>query len=119
MEITKEQIKAAYQRPELLKELFPKAFEVELEVGKWYKYKRFLVHVIEAREPINRNNAIVGYGFNHDGHFRLWNDSTSLAGSHDLELATEEEVTEAEALTKELIKRYGEDWKNIKIIDND
>lgn len=103
MEITKEQIKEAYQRPELLKELFPKAFELEL--NRWYKSTEKGDECLFYLERIENHglNRAVSYGFD---MAMGWSDSIGRSldfFEQSTRLATEEEVTEA--LTKEAVKR--------------
>lgn len=108
-EITKEQIIDAYQNKALLKEYFPDAFKKELKKGYWYwsdkkakKSKSFLF-------LYNGKSKTYGFGWN-----SKWYDNLKIGTS----IATEIEATSEEVYNmfqRELIKRYGEDWKNIKI----
>ncbi len=73
MKITKEQIKQAYENPEKLKELFPDAFEIEHEVGKWYKGVRSLFCVTS----VNKYGNLYGYGF-FGGIFENYTDKNGV-----------------------------------------
>jgi hypothetical protein len=63
MEITKEQVLDLYGTTGncylhgKLKEWFPEAFKVELEVGKWYFHDK-------SKSIVNYQGGTVGYGFN-------------------------------------------------------
>lgn len=77
----------------------------ELEVGVWY--------VSEKGSILNyqRGNSCFGW-FRGDWTDCCW----SWADTHDVRKATDAEVIEA--LKKECVKRYGEDWENAKINAN-
>lgn len=110
MKITEEQIKKAYQDKEYLKELFPSVFEENLEVGKWYKYERFLILVLDE---------IHWCGFGYSGSWEEKNLYDNLLNDKDFVPATKEEVETA--LIAEAKKRgFKEDvsWKfNDSIIE--
>ena len=94
MKITKEQIKEAYVRPELLKELFPDIFNI-LEIGKWYKFKQFLICVLDETH---------WFGFGYDGKWCEISEYFNLLNDKDFVPATHQEVEEA--LIKEAKKQH-------------
>lgn len=95
--ITDKEIKHAYENPQWLKDNYPKAFESELEVGKWYKLKdsNFLKFLVK-HNSLNDND---GYGFSRKG---FWSDGNF--GLNNVELATSQEVENA--LKNEIWKRF-------------
>jgi hypothetical protein len=88
-EITKEQLRSLTDPK--VKEMFPDAFEEEMQQGKWYK---------RDNELLVWNNGGITYGFNNSGDYSILMHYTV---SVDSILATEEEVFEA--LKNEAIKR--------------
>ncbi|MDV3834184.1 hypothetical protein CMU13_12715 [Elizabethkingia anophelis] len=113
-EVTKEQILEAHadacnEWKEKLEEWFPKVFEQKCEVGKWYwaneKARR------EQTFLFFNNGKNVTYGF---GWGRNWSDEiTHVGGDIDGIEATTEELEDV--FTRELIRRYGKNWNNIKV----
>lgn len=91
--ITKKQIEIIYEatateNQEQLKEWFPKAFEKELEVGKWYNYNGCLLNYVKEKKGI-----IKAYGFFY-GEFD--ENHCNCGTSYDKwDLANEEEVSTA------------------------
>lgn len=59
MKITKKQVKEAYDNVEKLKEWYPEAFEVTLEVGVWYKNN--LKQLFNYQSIVEKRPQ--GYGF--------------------------------------------------------
>ena len=98
-----------------LQKHFPQAFKKSFEVGKIYKIYGIIFYCTEIDEKGN----LYGYGiFNREYKNRENNKSgfwacNNTAAQHRLVEATPEEWKEA--MTKELVKRYGEDWKNVKL----
>lgn len=90
-EITKEQILQLNNYDKhyckvALKEWFPQAFKIELEIGKWYKHNKFLLYIIDKTH---------WYGFDVSG---AWNDYATyedLMTDKDLLPATDKEVETA------------------------
>ncbi|WP_407501311.1 hypothetical protein [Elizabethkingia anophelis] len=113
-EVTKEQILEAHadacnEWKEKLEEWFPKVFEQKCEVGKWYwaseKAKR------EKTYLFFNNGKNVTYGFAWNGE---WNKYLNHGGFEITGIeATIGELEEV--FTKELKRRYGANWKNIKV----
>lgn len=109
--ITEEQIKE--NKDLTLKEYFKEVFEIKLEVGKWYKYNKWLINY----KGIYGNDILLGnYAFNSGGIYESYLDCNALFGStpEKWELATEEEVFNA--LKKEAEKRGF--VKGAKVKDN-
>lgn len=73
----------------------------ELEVGNWYKFGTNGLFCYQGTKE--------NYGFDNYGY---WN--TDLGNYTNTGEATEQEV--CEALEKECVSRYGEDWHNVKIV---
>lgn len=114
-EITEEQIKdlAQGKTNKKIKEMFPEVFEekVELEDNTWYLDAS---DELFFNRKLDEDKASIGYGWV-DGD---WFNEGSIRNQYWVEnkvnrKATNEEVTEA--LEKECIKRFGEDWENAKI----
>ncbi|HAY3545115.1 TPA: hypothetical protein JRX92_003516 [Elizabethkingia anophelis] len=113
-EVTKEQILEAHadacnEWKEKLEEWFPKVFEQKCEVGKWYwaseKAKR------EKTYLFFNNGKNITYGFAWNGE---WNKYLNHGGFEITGIeATRTELEEV--FTRELIRRYGQNWKNIKV----
>ncbi|UTG62444.1 hypothetical protein J2O09_05670 [Elizabethkingia anophelis] len=113
-EVTKEQILEAHadacnEWKEKLEEWFPKVFEQKCEVGKWYwaseKAKR------EKTFLFFNNGKNTTYGF---GWVGGWNNYINHGGGRITGVeATKVELEEV--FTRELIRRYGQNWKNIKV----
>lgn len=91
---------------------FPEAFP-KIQTGKWYKKSGtgFLFFLQEIEEGDFNNYK--AYGFNNSGE---WSESKGRSIECFKEIATEEEVKEA--LKIETIKRYGSDWRSVKIKDH-
>jgi len=118
MKITEQQIKDCYSNPELLKQIFPDVFKNKLEVGKWYKSTdghSALLRVVEAYKGMNENFAFESYGFNFDGYYVQSSKSGKGFGSHNLTLATKEEVEQA--LFNEAEKKGFKKGAKFKTID--
>ena len=101
--LTQDQVKELAQGKSIQKVL-PEAFK--LEVGKWYKCSEggsFLVFTEKLHGLMNQNNSIEGYGINGNGEWAVF-DKNYLAASHDIELATREEVEAM--LFVEFVKKY-------------
>ena len=116
-EITKEQIlelaKESSFSNAYLQKHFPQAFQKELEVGKIYRDNQYKEHIfcVTKLEDVDYHF----FGFNTGGLYKE-NDWYSFSDNE-----TEKGFTEAtpeewkEAMTNELIRRYGENWKNVKL----
>lgn len=88
---------------------FPEAFQ-KVEIGKWYKEEGsnllFYVENIESRD-------VIGYGFDRGGRWfsnYVWKN---IPLRKCIKLATEEEIQNA--FFNEAEKRYGKNWKEVKI----
>lgn len=80
-----------------------------IEVGKWYKGNGDkLIFTTSSKQ----NGHVKAYGFGANGGW-FEDDNTFSWLTDDLKEATKEEVKQA--LVKEAEKRYGEDWKSVKI----
>jgi len=93
--ITKEQILQLadpdFHADRLIKKWFPEAFEVKLEVGKWYKSEdEYASKMIVFAEAIKGKETIKGYGFGVSGNWLV-----SMFGSLKWRLATYQEVEAA------------------------
>lgn len=110
-EITNEQIKEVFERPELLKILFPDAF---LETGKWY-LRTFMgdTGLFNFSGRYDGNNNPLGYGVNIHGDWKDLDDNGWLYD--EIRLATAEEVETA--LINEAKKRGFEDGVKFKSLD--
>lgn len=88
---------------------FPEAFP-KIQTGKWYKKSGtgFLFFLQEIEEGDFNNYK--AYGFNNSGE---WSESKGRSIECFKEIATYEEVVEA--LEAETIKKYGNDWRNVKV----
>lgn len=75
---------------------FPEAFETELEVGKWLKYKH-------SSTIIYRTGNTSGYGINSNGDWEEYDNYTFEKRPKDWRLATEQEVKTA--LTDEFFRK--------------
>lgn len=96
-EITQEQIKWLSEQKyisSIVKQWFPEAFELELEVGKWYKIPntKFLICITDLKEGL-------AYGFNFKGDFK----EETFFGFKGITEATPQEVQTA--LVREAVKR--------------
>lgn len=121
--VTKEQILefANWGNPDnkkKLKEWFPKAFESQLEVGKWYKngdfgFERSLACVSHINP--NEKDEFGGYGFDIHGCWFNNKDVTTF-GSHNWLSATHEEI--ASALIAEAKKKGYKTGVRIKGLGN-
>ena len=102
--VTKEQILefANWGNPDnkkKLKEWFPKAFEAQLEVGKWYKTRGGCMFFLTRF----RGEQNKGYGFNKNG---LWVNSSDSFFGYKSDIASEATTEEVEsALIAEAKKR--------------
>lgn len=90
-EITKEQVLELVRigtdvTKRYLKEVFPEAFKLELQVGKWYKYSDSPIHLLFATRVLEK--SIEGYGVDRFG----WRTKGTAWVSKDLVEATFEEV---------------------------
>lgn len=93
-EITEEQIKELAKGNAKVKKMFPEVFETKLETGKWYKYKKFLIYVLDETHWC-------GYDACENWQNNVYYDN--LLKDKDFEPATDSEVEEA--LTNEAKKR--------------
>ena len=86
-EITKEQLRSLTDPK--VKEMFPEAFELGLEVGKWYKANGDrLINVCRLSK-----NDLYGYGF---GNWGFFCDDNDICWNYSkIEPATNQEVSEA------------------------
>ena len=107
-EISKEQVLELAKDTEKIKIMFPEAFKKELEVGKVYKrpHNSAIFYVEEKK----CDNWFKVYGFDSEGNW-MPEDSQTYP-NNDVEATPEEWKS---AMTKELIKRYGEDWRSVKL----
>lgn len=90
-----------------LKEWFPQAFEIELEIGKWYKHNRFLLYIIDETH---------WYGFDVSG---AWNDYATyedLMTDKDLLPATDKEVETALIAEAKKLKLSPKNIRNISCV---
>lgn len=86
-QLTAKEVVHAYENPQYLKYTFKECFETELEVGKWYKWKRNNLLLCITKIKGNQNNY---YGL-YDGVFQEdWIHKNNL-----FEPTTEKEVEEA------------------------
>lgn len=114
-EITEEQIKegynaACYKWKNKIKEWFPSVFNINIEVGKWYKTKMGSIYYINRRDGF----VYYGYGFPFEGVY--FKPNVKVKEYEFEELATREQVEEL--LINEAIKRYGRHWRELKIKTN-
>jgi len=100
--ISKKEILAVYENKELLKDMFPKCFEVKkpvLEAGKWHRgLEEMKLFVIESKD----HNNIKGYGFGINGKW-INDDGTyqwGLPAENHQELTPQEVQTALEAEAK-------------------
>lgn len=88
---------------------FPEAFQ-KVEIGKWYKEEGsnllFYIEKIASR-------VAIGYGFHRRGRWFSNYAWENIPLRKCIKLATEEEVQNA--LFNEAEKRYGKNWKEVKI----
>ena len=117
-EITKEQVLELHESNSketrlLIGKMFPQAFQKELEVGKIYRDNQYKEHIFCVTKLEGGDYHF--FGFNTGGFYQE-NDWYSFSDNE-----TEKGFTEAtpeewkEAMTKELIRRYGENWENVKL----
>ena len=101
-----------------LQKHFPQAFKKSFEVGKIYKTDDRIFYCTE----IDENGNLYGYGIFSREYKNIENNKSvfffcnNTAAQHRLVDVTPEEWKEA--MTKELIRRYGEDWENVKLKSN-
>lgn len=114
-ELTKEQIREIYKNPELLKELFPDAFETVLEAGKWYFISYLsMERLFNFSGDYDINNNPLGYGFNSSNEFI---DFDSFGWAYNtIQPATNEQVQEA--LINEAKKRGYKNGNHICLYNN-
>ena len=117
-EITKEQVLELHESNSketrlLIGKMFPQAFQKELEVGKIYRDNEFKEHIFYVTKI--ENGRYYYYGFNVNGLYEEndWYSISDNASEKGFTEATPEEWKEA--MTNELIRRYGENWENIPL----
>lgn len=93
---------------------FPELFKSKLTAGRWYKGNVDFDSLIFITEIENAGyyNRVYYYGFI-SNTYRKGDYIANRAHEASLVPATTEEVESA--LEKEIIKRFGEDWKNANI----
>lgn len=111
-EITEEQIKELAKGNAKVQRWFPEAFESKPEVGKWYRFYMKgeffgFFHICE----IKNNEVHFDYGI--DIKEKKWLTDNWYSITHIWIEATESEVSEA--VKKEAVKKYGENWINLKL----
>jgi hypothetical protein len=113
MKITKKQIIALDNGETTIRELFPQVFQVELEVGKWYKDTRFdLLFCFQGKYSRKKDSGT--YGFSRS---KAWveNIGVALDGLSKYTPATKEEVKTA--LITEAKRRYKTGQKVISLTE--
>ena len=112
--VTEEFLQKAYKEAcvewkQKLETEFPEAFQ-KVEIGKWYKEEgsNLLFYI----EKITSGVAI-GYGFERNGRWFSNYAWENVPLRKCIKLATEEEVQNA--LFNEAEKRYGKNWREVKI----
>ena len=119
--ITKKQLRSLTD-PQV-KEMFPDAFKVELEVGRWYRNKdKDFENIIACVTKLHGDNRqFSGYGFDRQSKFRSSEESI-FWGADEWRLATNQEVSEAlineakkRGYKKGVISKFGSVTKTRKI----
>lgn len=112
--VTEEFLQEAYKEAcsewkQKLETEFPEVF-IKFEIGKWYKEEGSnLLFYIETTTP----RVATGYGFDRYGKWFSNYDWKNIPLRKCIKLATEEEVENA--LFIEAEKRYGKNWKEVKL----
>lgn len=102
-----------------LQKHFPQAFQKDFEVGKVYRDDDGWIFYCTE---IGRKGHLYGYGIMRGEYEFVENIDdincfySNIASRQNLTEVTPEEWKEA--MTNELIRRYGEDWKNVKLKSN-
>jgi len=118
--ITKDQLKELAKGNAKVEKWFPEAFEAKLEVGKWYNITGRLFCITKFKDT----GAAMGYGVDDGEWFYEKDEESSRVACNSGALKNSRPATESdvfEALKKEAVKRYGEDWETVKLkahIDN-